>query len=175
MDVDYIQRLATRKVKGMKDLSSAERLSALGLQTLEDHRFRGDLIVAFQCIKAGMTFHLRNSSASPLCPISADIPWNKKEVNSTWTGVDQHLPLGLWQHGTGFLSTWSMSHLSLLLSRDSTGAGQLFSVFNSCHLAYKCCISAYCAFMLPVYQFLVHAFPLDSSHYYPLHLSSHMN
>ncbi len=48
-DVDYVervQRLATSKVKGMKDLSYAERLSELGLQTLEHRRFRGDLIVA---------------------------------------------------------------------------------------------------------------------------------
>ncbi len=53
-DVDYVervQRLATSKVKGMKDLSYAERLSELGLQTLEHRRFRGDLIVAFSIYK----------------------------------------------------------------------------------------------------------------------------
>ncbi len=48
--MDYeerVQGLAISKVKGMKNLSYAERLSELGLHTLEHRRFRGDLIVAF--------------------------------------------------------------------------------------------------------------------------------
>ncbi len=99
--------------------------------------------------------------------------------------MDRLSQFGLWEHGTGFLSMRSMRHLSLLLSRDSIGAGRLFSVCNSshfaynccnsCHLAYCCCISAYCAFMLPIYQCLVYAFPLYSSHYDPLHFGSRTN
>ncbi len=49
-DMDFVgrvQRLATSKVKDMKDISYAEWLSELGLQTLEHPRFRGDLFVAF--------------------------------------------------------------------------------------------------------------------------------
>ncbi len=49
--VERVQRLATSKVEGMKDLSYAERLSELGLQALEHRRFRGDLIVAFSIYK----------------------------------------------------------------------------------------------------------------------------
>ncbi len=80
---------------------------------------------------------------------------------------------------------WSMHHPSLLLSRDSIGAGRLFSVWNSwhlaynccnsCHMAYKCCISAYCAFVFLVYQCLVYALPLNYSHYDLLHFSSRWN
>ncbi len=53
-DVDYVervQRLTTSEVKGLKDLPYVERLSKLGLQTLEHRMFRGDLIVAFAMYK----------------------------------------------------------------------------------------------------------------------------
>ncbi len=35
-------------------------------------------------------------------------------------------------------------------------------------------LSAYCAFMLPVFQCLVYAFPWDFSHFSPVYFSSHM-
>ncbi len=40
----------------MKDLSYAERLSELGLQTLEHRRFRGNLIVAFSIYEGRYDF-----------------------------------------------------------------------------------------------------------------------
>ncbi len=49
-DVDYIekvQRLATRMVVALRDETYERRLAILRLQSLEDRRLRGDLILAF--------------------------------------------------------------------------------------------------------------------------------
>ncbi len=50
MDVEYIQKvhsLTSRMVVGLKGETYERRLTILRLQTLEDHRLRGDLIHAF--------------------------------------------------------------------------------------------------------------------------------
>ncbi len=42
----------------------------------------------------------------------------------------------------------SMHHTSLLFSRDSIGAGKLFSVCYSCHFAHNCCNLCYLAYKM---------------------------
>ncbi len=45
--MEHIQRRATRKVKGMRELSYEERLRRLNIVSLERRRLRGDLILAY--------------------------------------------------------------------------------------------------------------------------------
>ncbi len=45
--MERIQHLATRMVKGMRELTYEERLRRLNTFSLERHRLRGDLILAY--------------------------------------------------------------------------------------------------------------------------------
>lgn len=49
--LERVQRVATRRIKGMRGLSYPERLAALNLYSLERRRLRGDLIETFKVLK----------------------------------------------------------------------------------------------------------------------------
>ena len=48
--LERVQRAATRMVPSLKDLPYEERLSKLGLPTLEARRVRGDMIMMYKCV-----------------------------------------------------------------------------------------------------------------------------
>ncbi|KAK4815994.1 hypothetical protein QYF61_010862 [Mycteria americana] len=64
--LEWVQRRATKMIRGMKHLSYEERLRELRLFSLEKRRLWGDLIAAFQYLKGALRKMGTNILAGPV-------------------------------------------------------------------------------------------------------------
>ena len=105
--LEKIQRRATKMVVGLKFKPYEERLSALGLTTLEDRRRRGDLIETFKIMKglekveyrdffrlAPDNYFLRGHSEKlfvPCCRLNVRSKFFSQRVLKDWNSLPQHV------------------------------------------------------------------------------------
>ena len=69
--LERIQRRASKKVKGMKHLSSEERLQRLNLMNIEDRAKRGDLIETYKIMTGKLNL---DSPVQLICWGSQSLP-----------------------------------------------------------------------------------------------------